>query len=235
MATIEAPPVRIMSALAVIATVNDKVLPAFAREGWHAEMIWDPTAALMQRIAAGETADAILAIDWALDELAARQAIDTATRRPIAQVTVGVAVRAGAPKPDISSVEALKQTLLAVPSLVYSRAGASGIYFEKLIDRLGIGEAIRAKALVIPRGLTGERLAAGEVELAIQQVSELMVVAGIDLVGPLPREANATTNFSAAVFADTPNRIGASQFISALVTAEARADYIRTGLVPLFV
>ena len=92
----------------------------------------------MQRIAAGETADAILAIDWALDELAARQAIDTATRRPIAQVTVGVAVRAGAPKPDISSVEALKQTLLAVRAVAYSKAGASGIYFEKLIDRLGI-------------------------------------------------------------------------------------------------
>jgi len=235
MTTIEAPPIRIMSALAVIATVNDKVLPAFAHEGWSAEMIWDPTAALMKRIEAGETADGIVAIDWALDELAQRRMIDVSTRRPIAQVTVGVAVRAGAPKPDISTVEALKQTLLDVPSLVYSQAGASGIYFEKLIDRLGIGEAIRAKALVIPRGLTGERLAAGEVELAIQQVSELMVVEGIDLVGPLPPEANATTNFSAAIFADTANRIGAGQFISALTSAEARADYIRTGLVPLFV
>ncbi len=235
MTATEARPVRIMSALAVIATVNDKVLPAFEREGWSAELIWDPTTALMKRIEAGETADAIVAIDWALDELAQRGAIDTTTRRPIAQVSVGVAVRAGAPRPDISSVAALKQTLLEVPSLVYSQAGASGIYFEKLIDRLDIGDAVRAKALVIPRGLTGERLAAGEVELAIQQVSELMVVEGIDLVGPLPAEANATTSFSAAVFADTASRIGASQFIAALTGAEARADYIRTGLVPLFV
>ena len=227
-------PVTIMSALAILAMVNDTVLPAFAADGSTVELIWDPTVALMQRIADGETADGIVAIDWALDELAAKGLIDTASRRPITQAVVGLAVRAGAPRPDISTAEALKNTLLATPSLVISKAGASGIYFEKLIDRLGIGEAIRAKALVIPRGLTGERLANGEVELAIQQLSELMVVPGIDIVGPFPDELQATTDFSAAVFTGAKDPAGAARFIEALRTDEARAAYLRTGLMPRF-
>lgn len=227
-------PVTIMSALAILATVNDTVLPAFAEDGSTVELIWDPTVALMKRIADGETADGIVAIDWALDELAGKGLIDTGGRRSVAQAVVGLAVRAGAPRPDISTAEALKNTLLATPSLVISKAGASGIYFEKLIDQLGIGEAIRAKALVIPRGLTGQRLASGEVELAIQQLSELMVVPGIDVVGPFPAELQATTDFSAAVFTTAKNPGGAARFIDALLTDEARAAYMRTGLVPRF-
>jgi molybdate transport system substrate-binding protein len=227
-------PIRIMSALAVMATVNDLVLPAVERHGAEVEMIWDPTVALMKRIEAGETADGIVAIDWALDELATRGMIDVASRRPVAQAVVGLAVRVGAPRPDISTAEALKNTLLNTPSLVMSKAGASGIYFEKLIDELGIGDAIRAKALVIPRGLTGERLAAGDVELAIQQLSELMVVPGIHVVGPFPAELNATTDFSAAVFTGSKHAPAVMKFIDALLTEEARADYTRTGLVPRF-
>jgi molybdate transport system substrate-binding protein len=227
-------PVTIMSALAIMAMVNDTVLPAFGRDGSTVELIWDPTVALMKRIADGETADGIVAIDWALDELAGKGMIDTASRRPIAQAVVGLAVKAGAPRPDISTAEKLKNTLLATPSLVFSQAGASGIYFEKLIDRLGIGDAIRAKALVIPRGLTGERLASGEVELAIQQLSELMVVPGIDVVGPFPPELQATTEFSAAIFTEAKYPRGAARFIEALMTDDARAAYTRTGLVPQF-
>jgi molybdate transport system substrate-binding protein len=223
-----------MSALAVLATVNEVVLPAVERDGTAVTMVWDPTVALMRRIAGGETADGIVAIDWALDELAGKGMIDTASRRPVAQAVVGLAVRPGAPKPDISTAEALKATLLATPSLVFSQAGASGIFFEKLIDQLGIGDVVRPKALIIPRGLTGERLANGEVELAIQQLSELMVVPGIDVVGPFPDEVQATTNFSAAVFTNAANAAGATRFINALLTERARGDYTRTGLVPLF-
>lgn len=226
-------PITIMSALAILATVNDTVLPSLGPDA-KVELIWDPTVALMQRIGNGETADGIVAIDWALDELADKGLIDTATRKPVAQAVVGVAVRAGAPRPDISTTAALKNTLLATPSLVISKAGASGIYFEKLIDQLGIGEAVRAKTLVIPRGLTGERLAAGEVELAIQQLSELMVVPGIDVVGPFPADLLATTDFSAAVFTAAKNPIGAARFIDALRSDVARDGYVRTGMMPQF-
>lgn len=229
----DAAPITIMSALAILATVNDTVLPSLGPD-MRIELIWDPTVALMQRIANGETANGIVAIDWALDELAGKGLIDASSRKPVAQAVVGLAVRAGAPRPDISTAAALKATLLATPSLVTSRAGASGIYFEKLIDQLGIGEAIRAKALVIPRGLTGERLAAGEVELAIQQLSELMVVPGIDVVGPFPAEIQATTDFSAAVFTAANDPTGAARFIDALRSEAAREAYTRTGMLPQF-
>ncbi|HEY4201956.1 MAG TPA: substrate-binding domain-containing protein [Devosiaceae bacterium] len=227
-------PVTVMSALVIRAMVDDFILPEFRKTGSDATLVWDPTVALMQRIAAGERADAIVAIDWALDELAAKGMIDTATRKPVAQAAVGVAVMAGAPKPDISTAERLRQTLLDVPSLVYSRAGASGIYFEKLIDQLGIGDKIRAKAVVIPVGLTGEKVVNGEVELAIQQVSELRAVKGVDLVGPFPPELQATTDFSAAVFSDAGDPEGAARFIEVLLTPKARETYLSIGLQPLF-
>lgn len=227
-------PVSVMSALVIRAIIDDTILPAFRNQGMDALLIWDPTVALMKRIEAGERADAIIAIDYALDELAAKGLIDTATRRPVAQASVGVAVRAGAAKPDISTADKLKQTLLDTPSLVYSRAGASGIYFEKLIDRLGIGDAIRSKATVIPAGLTGEKAASGEVALAIQQVSELLAVPGVDLVGPFPAEVQATTDFSAAVFTEAVSEAGAKRFIDVLLTPQARQAYERIGLMPLF-
>ncbi len=227
-------PVVAMCALAVMATVNEVVIPEFERAGSNAKIIWDPTVALMNRIKAGQHADAILAIDWALDELAAKGRIIAESRRPIAQVFVGVGVRSGAAKPDISTAASLRRTLLEVPSLVYSEAGASGIIFEKLLDRLDIRAAIETKATIIPAGFTGELVASGDVALAIQQVSELMVVDGVDLVGPMPPELDATTDFSAAVFTDATDPAAAEEFVKLLVTPEARQSYEQTGMAPLF-
>lgn len=227
--------VKIMSALVIRAMVDEVIVPRYRDRGYEPDFVWNPTVALMKAINdSGARADAIVAIDWALDELAHKGLIDVSTRRPVAQASVGLAVRRGVPKPDISTGENLRQVLLATPSLCYSRAGASGIYFEKLIDRLGIGDAIRAKATVIPVGLTGEKAASGEVDLAIQQVSELLAVQGIDFVGPFPDELQATTDFSAAVFTGSTHRAGAAAFVDILLTPEARQAYIRTGLKPLF-
>jgi molybdate transport system substrate-binding protein len=229
-----AEPLRVMSALIIRGIADDVILPEFRKDGGEVTVIWDPTVGLMKRIAAGETADVIFAIDWALDELAAAGRIDVKTRRPVAQAAVGVAVAPGAPRPDISTPERLKAALLATPSLVYSRSGASGIYFEKLIDRLGIGEAIRAKATVVQAGLTAEKLVSGEVALAIQQVSELLAVPGAQLVGSIPAELDATTDFSAAVFADARDPEAARRFIEVLLSPVAREAYIRNGLKPFF-
>jgi len=227
--------VKIMSALVIRAMVDEVIVPRYRARGYEPDFVWNPTVALMKSINEdGARADAIVAINWALDELAQKGLIDPSTLRPVAQASVGLAVRRGVPRPDISTGDKLRQVLLDTPSLCYSRAGASGIYFEKLIDRLGIGDAIRAKATVIPVGLTGEKAASGEVDLAIQQVSELMAVKGIDFVGPFPDELQATTDFSAAVFADSAHRAGAAAFIDILLTPEARQAYIRTGLEPLF-
>jgi molybdate transport system substrate-binding protein len=233
-AEIKAAPVSVMSALILRAIVDETIMPAFERSGGAARMIWDPTVGLMRRIAGGEKADAIIAIDWAVDELMAKGRLDPASRRPLAQASVGVAVPAGAAKPDISTPDALRRSLLETPTLVYSRTGASGIFFDKLIDDFGIGEEIRAKALVVDAGLTAERLVSGEVALAIQQVSELLAVPGTDLVGALPAELGATTDFSVAVFSDAADRDAAGRFLDELFTPSARKAYLAAGLQPRF-
>ena len=230
----ETRPVSVMSALILRAVVDETILPEFERIGGKARMIWDPTVGLMRRIAEGEKADAIVAIDWAIDELMQQGRLDPASRRPLAQASVGVAVLAGAEKPDISTPAALRQTLLDTPTLVYSRTGASGIFFEKMIEDFGIGEEIRAKALVVNAGLTAGKLVSGDVVLAVQQVSELLAVPGVDLVGPLPGELGATTDFSVAVFADAAVPDGAGRFLDELFTPLARKAYEAAGLEPRF-
>ena len=120
----------------------------------------------------------------------------------------------------------LRATLLAAPSLAYSRAGASGIFFAELLERLGIAEAVNAKATVIPQGLTGELAARGEAALAIQQVSELMAVPGVEIVGRLPEGANTCAVFSAALFADASS--GAAAALERIAAALTPA-VLRTG------
>ncbi|WP_198351211.1 molybdate ABC transporter substrate-binding protein [Flavisphingomonas formosensis] len=227
-------PTTMMSALIVRAIVDAYVLPPLDAAGEQVGMVWDPTVALMQRISAGERADGIVAIDWALDELAARGLIDPASRRPFAQAAFGLAVAQGGERFAIGSVEDLRATLLAVPSLVYSRAGASGIYFERLIDALGVGDAVRAKATVIPSGLTGEPVARGDAVLAVQQLSELLAVPGLDVLGPFPDAVQETTDFSAALFADAANRQGAAAFLDQLFSQPVRAACLASGLIPFF-
>jgi molybdate transport system substrate-binding protein len=227
-------PTRIMSALILRAMVDETILPEFDVGEQRAEMIWAPTMGLMQRVRDGERADAILAIDWAIDELVASGLVDPATRRPLVQAAFGIAVMAGAPKPDISSTERLRQTLLDAPTLVYSRTGASGIYFEKLIDQLGIGERIREKAIVIHAGLTAEKVVSGEATLAVQQISELLAVPGAELVGPFPRDVQETTDFSTALFTDAKDVAGARRFIDLLYTSRAQQTYRTIGLRPFF-
>jgi molybdate transport system substrate-binding protein len=222
------PKTRFMCALVIVDALKQDVLPPLGPEA--PEIVWDPTAALMKRIEAGERADGIFAIDTALDELEKQGVINGDTRRPLVQAEFGIAVQRGMDVPAPADGEALKALLLGIPSLVYSRAGASGIYFEKLIDQLGIGAEVRAKSLVIPAGLTGEKVRDGEVALAVQQMSELRAVEGIDIVGPFPADVQQTTDFSAAIFADAADRAGAEAFIAKLVAPAARAAYAARGL-----
>jgi molybdate transport system substrate-binding protein len=187
---------------------------------------------LMHRIANGESADAAILTDVMIAALIKQGRIREGSRRDLALSGVGLAVRAGAPKPDISTPEAFKHTLLAARSIAYTSTGASGIYFAELIERLGIGEAIRAKA-TIRDGLAGELAARGEVEIAVQQVSELMQVAGIDVIGPLPTALQKATVFSAGILSTAKNPVAASSLIGWLSTP-ATASVIRSkGLQPV--
>ena len=151
---------------------------------------FSPTNALLTRIKdgakSGDRADIAILTREGVDELAALGVLDGASAVDLVRSMVGLAVKAGAPKPDIGTAEALTAALLATPSIVYSRLGASGVYFAGLIERLGIADAVNAKATIIPSGLTGELVARGEVEMAVQQLSELKAVPGLDVVGALP-------------------------------------------------
>jgi molybdate transport system substrate-binding protein len=175
------------------------IADAFSRgKGLSFSAHYESSIALMDRIANGENADAAILTDVMIAALMKQGRIREGSRRDLASSGVGLAVRAGAPKPDISTPEAFRHALLAARSIAYTATGASGIYFAELIERLGIGEAIRAKA-TIRDGLSGELAARGEVQIAVQQVSELMQVAGIDMIGPLPSALQKATVFSAGI------------------------------------
>ena len=189
---------------------------------------YDPAKVMLARIQKGETADLAITGSGALDELVKQGKILAGSRRALARCGVGIAVLAGKPRPDISSVAAFKRTLLAAKSVAYTQEGASGMHFAGLIERLGIAEQVKAKAVRQPGGLIGELVAAGKAEIAIQQIPELMAVAGIELVGPLPAEIQLVTVSSAGIFAGT-QQAGAAQSFIEYLTAPAAARVMKAN------
>ena len=168
-----------------------------------------------------------------MDRLAQDGVIRADTRIPVARAMLGVAAKAGAPRPDIASVDAFKRSLVEARGVACSIAGASGIYFRDLIERLGIADAVNTRAVTIPAGFTATKVASGEADLAIQQISELMSVEGVDIVGPFPEEVQAYTSFLAAIFTDARNPAGAARLLEALESDEAIAAYGKGGLASL--
>jgi molybdate transport system substrate-binding protein len=209
------------------------IAEAFSRgTGLSFSARYQSSITLMDGIANGESADAAILTDVMIAALIKQGRIRDGSRRDLASSGVGLAVRAGGPRPDISTPEAFMHTVLAARSIAYTSTGASGIYFAELIERLGIGEAIRAKA-TIRDGLSGELAAGGEVEIAVQQVSELMQVAGIDVIGPLPAALQKATVFSAGILSTAKNPFAAASLIDWL-SAPATASIIRSkGLQPV--
>lgn len=223
---------RILSTLAVQGALPALVASHEAASGNTVEIAFAPTNAILERIAAGEAADVAIVTRAALDDLAAKGVIRADSIADMAVSHVGIAVKAGAPKPDISSVEALRTALLAAKSVAYSKIGASGVFFADLIRRLGIADAVNARAIVTPGGFTGEAVARGAAELAVQQISELMQVPGLDIVGPLPPGAQSITMFSAGALRVSADADAASQLIAALRSPEAADALTEAGLQP---
>jgi molybdate transport system substrate-binding protein len=216
-----------------VAGVLRELLPGFEQStGAKVELVLDSSNGLLGRIAAGETADVAILTAEAIDDLTRQGKIAGGSRTDLARSAVGIAVRAGAPKPDIGSVEAFRRTLLAAKSIAYSKAGASGIYFADLIKRMGIADQVNAKATVIPRGFTGELAAKGEVEIAVQQISELMAVPGVDIVGPLPPDIQGVTTFAAGLFSGAKEKDAAAALIRLLSAPTSVPIFKAKGLEP---
>ncbi len=201
-----------------------------ALSGVEVDAEFAPTVALLDRIRGGEAGDVAILTAQGIEDLIAEGVMVAGSRVDIAVSFVGIAVRGGAPKPDISSVEALRAALLAARCVAYSKIGASGIFFAGLLERMGL--AGRVNTLIVPSGFTAEKLVSGEADLAVQQISELMVVPGIDVVGPLPPEIQTAAMFSGGVSRACSNSGQAREFLRFLAGPEAAPVLVRCGLKP---
>jgi molybdate transport system substrate-binding protein len=210
----------IVSTLALKGVLQDTI-PGLQVE-YHA------TQALLKSIADGQSADVIILTAEGIDQLATSAKIIAATRIDLGTSGVGLAVRAGARKPDIGSLEAFKKTVLSASSVAHSRQGWSGLYFAKLLERLGLAEKLK-KRIIVDKGPVAAVIASGEAELGAQLLCELAPVAGIDIVGPLPAEVQGSVAFAAAVMSTSTKRAGAQAFLDFLGTAAAQ-DAMRKNL-----
>jgi molybdate transport system substrate-binding protein len=197
---------RVFSTIGVQIAVEELV-PAFEQASGHnLAVTWATAPMLVRRIQGGETADVLILNRAGIDTLTAEGRIVAGSGGLLASSSIAMAVKAGAPKPDISTVDAFKRTLLAAKSISYTdpaAGGASGIFIAKLLDRWGIAEAVNAKNIFPPAGgYAATLLLSGDAELAIQQEPELMRVSGIELVGLLPAEANVVTEFATGLATD---------------------------------
>jgi molybdate transport system substrate-binding protein len=201
-----------------------ELVPQFERASGHkVESLWVPSVQMMTRLKGGESVDLVILSAASLDEI--RKAGLVSDRTDLARSGIGVAVKSGARRPDISSGEAVKRAVLAAKGIAYS-TGPSGIYLMGLFQRMGIAEAIKSKVKQVQGEPAGGVVARGEAEIAFQQVSELLPVPGIDLVGPLPADIQQITVFSAGlhVAAKQPD---AARALVKFLTAPAAAPVIR--------
>jgi molybdate transport system substrate-binding protein len=231
-------PNNISNAITVIASNAVKealtaLVPAFEQASGHAvTVVWGGTLDISQRIHDGEVVDIVILGADRIDDFIHQGRLAAGSRVDIACSGIGVAVRAGARRPDISSAAALKASLLVASSIVLS-SGPSSVYLAGLFQRIGIADAIKSKAFQIGPGLpVGKAVANGEGEIGFTQVSELLAVAGIDYVGPLPPDVQHVTVFSAAIHAAAPTPDAAKALVDFLTGPQAAAAIRHSGMEP---
>jgi len=227
---------KVFSTIGVQGAV-EQLIPQFEKaSGDKVTVTWATAAMLVKRIEGGEAADMYILTRSGIDALAKEGKVAPGSEVTLASSGIAVAVKAGAPKPDISTPEAFKQTLLNAKSIAYSdpaAGGASGVYFAKLLERMGIADQLKAKTkFPPPGGNSANLLLTGEAELAVQQKPEIMYVQGVDVVGLLPGDLNSVTVFTAGIAPDSKNAAAGSALIKMLQSPEAAAVFRAKGLDP---
>jgi molybdate transport system substrate-binding protein len=211
------------------------IIPQFEAAGHEVHWDNDTVGALLKRIEAGESFDVVIASPAALEALAKSGRI-AGDGVELARVGVGMAVREGAAKPDISTVDGFKQALLAAKAVAYidpASGGSSGIYVSALIDRLGIGAEVKQKSVLVHGGTSADRVVSGEAEVAVQQISELLPVKGVVVVGPLPPEIQNYTVYSAGIAAGTRQKPSAQALIDLLQSRDGAMAIKSKGMEPI--
>src|SRR5580704_12047540 len=229
----------LMAELVVFSTIGvrsaaEQLFAQFDKASHKLAVTWGTAPMLVKRIEDGETPDVVVLSRAGIEALQKQGRIAAGSDVTLASSGVGIAVKAGAPKPDISTPEALKRTLLNAKSIAYSEpsaGGASGVYFAKLLERMGIAEQMKPKTKYPPPGgFCANLLMSGEAELAVQQKPELLHVAGAEVIGLLPGDLNVITEFAVAIMAGCKNADMASALIKLLQSSEATTVFRAKGL-----
>lgn len=199
--------IKILTSNSTLPVLN-ALIPAYEKSSGNTVAISaDSAKAMVARIRGGETGDVLVLGNGAVKELTEAGFINGATRRGFARAVVGVGVRSGTPHPDISSVEAFRKTLLAARAIAHTVHGASGMYIPTLIEKLGITAEMKARTVTRPGGYIGTVVVAGEADIALQQIPELLAVPGLDCVGPVPDAVQKSFETTIALFSSSTQAV----------------------------
>jgi molybdate transport system substrate-binding protein len=230
--TAQAAELTVLTSQGVVSAVRD-LAPAFEKASGHKVMVsFEAGPSLMNKVNANAPADLVTHYPSAVDDLIKQGKVLAGTRTDFARGGVGLAVKSGAPKPDIGTPEAFKRAMLAAKSVAYSRAGASGLYMAKLMERLGIADAMRPKTRLVDGVPVAEIVAKGEAELGMQQINVLLPIAGVDYVGPLPGDLQDYVEFAAGVLTVSKEPEAAKAFTRFISSVEAVPLIKKSGMEP---
>ena len=227
--------IKILTSVALTSAFNEIAANFEQATGNKFNIGYSLIADIRKRMLDGETADVIILSRSVMDELDKQEKFASGSITNIAGTPVALAVRAGAPKPDISTVDALKRTLLAAKSIAYAdpaKGGAAGVYFAHVVERLGIADQLKSKTILMPGAQAPEVVAKGEAELGVAQTSEIVPVAGAQVLGPLPGEFASTTLFTAGIGATTKVPEAAKSLIQFLTGPVAVPVFSAKGFQP---
>jgi molybdate transport system substrate-binding protein len=222
----------VLSAGAVRAIVTE-LAQAFEKDTGHTVTLAFGTVGVTRKRLAEEPADVVIMTDVAIDESSAQGAVVAGSRNDIARTGMGVGVREGAPKPDISTPDAFKQALLAARSVTYvdpAQGATSGIHFAGLLQKFGIADVVKPKTTLVPGGYPAELVAKGEVEMVVHQISEIVPVRGVTLVGPLPKDVQKITTYSAGIAKKAATPETARAFVAFLTSPAMKPKFAAAGL-----
>jgi molybdate transport system substrate-binding protein len=227
----DAAEIKVLSALGIKAVMDDLV-PKFERASGHKlSVTFAPLGEAVKRVQGGEKADVVIIPQQGMDGFVRSGAANSSSVRALARSGMAVTVRKGAPKPDISTPEAFRRTLLAAKSVTYGR-GAGSEHIEQVLERLGIAHDVEVKTIRGAAGDTGVRVASGDAEIGLSLLQVLMPVDGIDIVGPLPGDLQDTLVFSAAIMASARDAAASKALLDFLLTTDAAKVFRAKGLEP---
>lgn len=211
----------------------EELAPQFeAQTGNHLVVIYDTSTQLKSQIEAGKPFDVVVVTPPLMTALVQQGRVAGRSATILARTGIGLAVKKGAPRPDISSPEALKHTLTSAGSVAYSASGESSRMFSSALEKLGIADAVKAKAKAVPNGRTGDVVARAEADLAVQSMPELMSVSGVDVVGPFPEDLQSYAVLAGGISTSATDETHAKTFLTFLEQPSAAAVIRQKGMEP---